>query len=189
MPLWLVLAAAVSAAAPSPPVVSMGEYIVARSPETASIETVGVATCIAVFLYDPASKVGSLGHFSATSDASRSISVMKRAMTAAGASPRRLRATLIGGWDTSTVRDMAGFTSTSPELLARLKHALAGVPIVREDTLAVPFSGKPSIRNLEMDLATGEVTDFSPGGPVVPSNDASDPAAPPRPLRRHPLSL
>ena len=183
---WLAVAAGLAvAASPAPPMVGMGEYDAARAADVPAIETVGVATCIAVFLYDPQAKAGALGHFAATTDAARSIAEMRRALEAAGGSWKRARASVIGGWDTSKIADVAGFRSTSPELLAQIKAALRGVPIVKEQTLAVPFSGQKTIRNLRADLETGALEDFEPNGPVVPSSDSSDPSAPRRPLRRH----
>lgn len=187
---WLALATLACADPPPPPVViGMGEYAVAKAPATPELGTAGVATCIAVFLYDPANKVGALGHFAADTDVAPSIKAMRGAMAAAGADLADLRATLIGGWDTSSVSDVTGFVSTSPQLLARIKTALEGVPIEREETLTVPFSrrpdGRPSIRNVVMDLDTGRVSDFTPGAPVAASDFPSAADGRLVPLRPH----
>ncbi len=190
MPLWLLLAASLAAAEPppQPAFIGMGEYAVAKAPATHSLGTLGVATCIAVFLYDPAAKAGALGHFAATTDVAPSIRAMRRGLARAGAAPGRLRATLIGGWDTRKIQEQMGFRSTSPELLAEIKAALRGVPIAREETLTVPFSGKPGIRNVVLDLETGEVSDYLPSGPVTPSDAGASDASVKTPLRLRALT-
>ena len=145
--------------------VEMDHWAVTAPSLASELRTGGVSTCIAVFLYDRRTKLGALGHFSAGVDSRAYSERMIGAMISAGANLRDVDAQLFGGWDTRGVKDITGFNSTSPEILAGIKAALRSqrIPIRREETLVVPFheqSGQKSIRNLRMDLSTGQVGDW-----------------------------
>ena len=160
--LLLSLSLAASARAERPVViVTMNQMAVASDAEASSIRTPGVATCIAVFLYDAQRRIGALAHVGPNDEPRIFTQRLINAALAAGAG--RLDAQLIGGWNTSPIESLAGFQSTSPSILAGIKTALAArkIPIRREETLTIPFQNdRKAIRNLSLDLDSGIVSDY-----------------------------
>jgi chemotaxis receptor (MCP) glutamine deamidase CheD len=48
--------------------VQMNHYLVASKTEMSRVKSTGVGPCVVITLYDPVTKVGAIGHFSATTD-------------------------------------------------------------------------------------------------------------------------
>jgi chemotaxis receptor (MCP) glutamine deamidase CheD len=189
------LGAAPAKAADSVPNVSMDEYIVARAADYPAVRTDGVATCIAVALYDPTTQTGALAHLSAEAQVGPSLEIVLRGLLAAGAQPGNVRAQVIGGWRTSADGPM-GFQSTSPEILAGIVKFLSrhSIPVSKQETLVEPGfkPGSPrAIRNLNFDLRTGQLDDYEPTGTgPAPDRSAQNARfARTHLLSRHPLSL
>jgi|SRR5581483_77041 len=152
---------AASARAEKPAViVTMNQMAVASASEAASIRTPGVATCIAVFLYDAERRIGALAHVGPNDEPRIFTNRLIDAALRAGAG--RMDAQLIGGWNTKPIESLAGFQSTSPAILAGIKSALAArnIPVRREETLIVPFGNERAVRNLSLDLGNGVVSDY-----------------------------
>ncbi|MDE2293243.1 MAG: hypothetical protein KGL53_14265 [Elusimicrobia bacterium] len=162
MLLSVVLSAALAAAAAPPPEVVMGEYVVARAPDTPEVRTFGVGPCLALALYDPEAKVGALAHVSPMDDIAPSVDEIMRDLLRAGADPRRMTARVVGGW-----RGGAGLGVhwTSPDMLRRLRESLrrwALVPDVSRTLVTVDLgsSGAGTLHNLRLDLETGAFEDL-----------------------------
>jgi chemotaxis receptor (MCP) glutamine deamidase CheD len=189
-PLWVavLLLAALSARADAPiPDVRMDEYLVARAADHPVVRTFGVSTCVVLTLYDPADRIGALAHVSAEADVPRSLDAVFADLRAAGAKPAELRAQLFGGWRTEANGPFR-FHSTSPEMVAAIKAALArrGIAVAREETLSDPAhpGGVKPIRSFSFDLRTGAVEDIEPG-PGVVATAGDDPAENARFARTH----
>lgn len=187
-------AAAPARAAQPAPVVVMDEYIVARAAETPLVRTSGVATCVAVTLFDPTTQTGALAHVSAFAKVGPSMDAVLRDLLAAGARRGNIRAQLIGGWRTTADGPM-GFKSTSPEIVAALSAFLSkqGIPVTRQETLVEPTmapGGPRSIRNLRFDLASGTLQDYEPAAGDPPGGGPAQLEEFHRTslLTRHPLS-
>jgi len=121
--------------------------------ESHILKTIGVATCIAVTLYDSQSKVGSMAHISAATDIENlreAFQGILDSMRRAGyqeASEGEMEIRILGGWQ----------GCTSDELLMRIKSCLSslGLPNVVEQE----YSDDES-KCIALDTRTGELFDL-----------------------------
>lgn len=143
--------------------VKQGEIAVASADGAEALTTYGLTTCLAVVVYDREAKIGGLGHFLSTVD--DTIGGHTRALIQAvrDAGGRKLEAQIYGGWAVQPDSQDGLINSASPRALGWVLEALKGIPIVRRETLAMPFDVDqpfPPARNIRLDLATGQVTDL-----------------------------
>lgn len=181
---------------PDSPEVDIDEYIIARAGERDSVQTYGVATCIALSLFDETTFTGSLAHFSATADVPKSVERILAGFPGLRREQRRrLKARLIGGWKNGPGELTTDVKWTSPDIHAALTAALRsqGIDVVQDETLVVPGApGVVSTRNLVLELATGglydyrQTVEFSQPVDRAPGRERF---AVDRVLRTHPLSL
>lgn len=152
------LASPALAAAPD---VRMYEYIVARGHETPELRSYGFATCVALALYSPSTKIGMLAHFGPLAEVRPSVDHILRAMTGAGANFEDMRGWLSGGWAKFPEGYADDASSTSPQIAEEIEKALARyarkIPLERQDLLIEPrMSGGPeAVRSYALDLRAG----------------------------------
>lgn len=125
-------------------IVGVAELAVAS--DGSVLATLGLGSCVAIILYDPASRVGGLAHvmlpsvsLNRHSDrpgrvAETAVPALIEAMGAAGANPRRLTARLVGGASLFTNLSTPGAIQMGERNLVAAREALHrhGIPLVRE---------------------------------------------------------
>ena len=108
--------------------------------------TIGLGSCVAIILYDAAVRVGGLAHVLLPSPAlsrgsanparvpQTAVPAMLSEMASAGASPRRIKARLVGGASMFAALSTPGTIQMGERNVVAARHALAsaGVPIVGE---------------------------------------------------------
>jgi chemotaxis protein CheD len=108
--------------------------------------TIGLGSCVAIVLYDAAVRVGGLAHVLLPSPAlargtpnparvpQTAVPALVSEMAAAGASPRRIKARLVGGASMFAALSTPGTIQMGERNVVAARHALAasGLPIVAE---------------------------------------------------------
>lgn len=157
------------------PEVAMGHYLIGSASTQPLLQTVGLATCVGVSIYDPQLRQGALLHVTASSLVHESISEVLRRLTAQGSLENRLQVQMYGGWARSMGLPGDAFEYESDrvvgELLAEFERRQ--ILVLQNVTLATPAlleKGRPAVFNLEMNFTTGQVYRFQPSvnyrGPV-----------------------
>ena len=128
------------------------------------LTTVGLGSCVAILLHDPAARVGGLAHVLLPNDAlaraggsrakfaNTAVPLLLEEMAAAGAG-RRVTARIVGGASMFAALLQAGGVNMGERNVAETVRALdrAGVPLVGRDT------GGDYGRSVTLDVATGRV--------------------------------
>ena len=108
--------------------------------------TVGLGSCVAIILHDPVARVGGLAHILLPSPAlsrgrdnparvpQTAVPALLAGMAEAGASPRRIRARLVGGASMFAALATPGTIQMGERNVVAARHAVAaaGLPIVGE---------------------------------------------------------
>ncbi len=146
------------------PEVMMNHYLVASSKEFPAVQTYGVATCVAVVLYDRHSSTAAIMHVSASTNIAEALNIVLNAIEQKAGTEVRLEASLLGGWDNSMGED-TGMVYESSRMVSQLIAGLnsESISVVRNETLITKQksnAGLPAILNIEIDLATGEISYF-----------------------------
>ena len=126
--------------------VAQGEYSVAEySSRTPSLQTYGIGPCVALTIYDKESKQGFLAHIDSPQKA-KSLHEILPQLLKRGFDANNCEARIIGGTT----------SNHSSEIIKNIQKNLneADLKIVETDIL-----GK-STRNIQLDLNTGNVTDY-----------------------------
>jgi len=125
--------------------VKVADLAIGRDEQT--LITIGLGSCVAIMLYDPATRIGGLAHTllpdeSMARDRSNpakfpapAIALLIAEMTRLGADIRRFRAKLVGGASMFANLIPAGSINIGDRNLTASRRALAarGVPIIAED--------------------------------------------------------
>lgn len=167
----------------SVPEVMMNHYLVASVKEFPAIQTYGVATCVAVLLYDHQKQVGAIMHVSASTDIPQALNIVLNEIEQKAGTQVKLEASLLGGWDNSMGED-SGMTYESGRMVSQLISGLnqESIPIVQNETLVTKEKsqgGWPAILNMEINLSNGEivyfeqVVEYSGGDISVPMPEVS----------------
>lgn len=146
------------------PEVMMGNFIVASFKEYPALQTYGLATCVAVTLYDQVQQQGALLHVSAATNIQAAMELAIADMVTNGTSPENIQAQLHGGWDVSMGAD-EGLRYTSDLIVAGVLNFLSqqNIPVVQNSTLTTKTAvnqGAPAIINIELDLRNGAVYQY-----------------------------
>lgn len=148
------------------PEVLSGYYLVATSLQYPAIQAYGIASCIAVTLFDGVNGVGAVMHVAGATDIPKALNIVLEEMKAGGALLENVHAQLSGGWDDS-MGEGSGIGYASDRMLKSLKRELSRkhISYVEASTLvtkAEADTGANTSLNIELDLYTGQVDEFQP---------------------------
>lgn len=161
------------------PEVRMNEFIVTEAGRHPLIQTYGVATCVALVLYDSRTGATGLAHFSASIHVERSVRLMLERMGSLGQG-HRVEAQLLGGWKNwseQTVTDLERALKKFKVRVVRREVLLPGGP---KGLDLLPTDGSfqtPSNLSLIVDLTKqAQVSDYvetTPSSIISPIPDSS----------------
>lgn len=155
--------------------VKVADYAVGREEQT--LITIGLGSCVAIALYDPAARIGGLAHVLLPSEAmardrsnpakfpASAIALLLAEMTRLGADTRRVRAKLVGGASMFGNLLPAGAMNIGERNVSAARRSLdeCGVPVVAEDV------GMDYGRSVYFHLADGriEIRSLKKGNSVI----------------------
>lgn len=156
------------------PEIPMNQFMIASAVDFPAIQTYGVATCIAVVIYDSELQLGAIAHISASTKITTSLKTILSQFTYLGGNLKKTTVHLFGGWGPGMDGE-TGTKSTSPLMLAEVKKFLKAkkIPVVYEDTLyngRLSPPNKKSMHAIELDLWTGEVSEYIENTPYIKNN-------------------
>lgn len=148
------------------PEILAGYYLVTNSSTHSAIQAYGIATCIGVTLFDGVNGVGAFMHVAGATDIPNAVSLVLSEMKNAGASADNLSVKLYGGWDNS-IGEAEGTTYTSAQMIQSLlkEFSLRKISATEVSTLVTKEeadAGAQTSLNIELDLFSGQVYDFTP---------------------------
>src|SRR5690349_22607382 len=125
--------------------VKVADHAIGHNEQT--LITIGLGSCVAIILYDEATRVGGLAHAVLPDEsmardrsnpakfATSAVSLLLAEMTRLGADARRVRAKLVGGASMFANLIPSGSIDIGDRNVAAARRALAaqGIPIVGED--------------------------------------------------------
>jgi chemotaxis protein CheD len=155
--------------------VKVAECAVGRDEQT--LITIGLGSCVAIALYDPATRIGGLAHTLLPDEsmardranpakfAASAVTLLLAEMARLGADPRRVRAKLVGGASMFANLLPSGGINIGERNVIAARQALArnDIPIVAEDV------GSDHGRSVHFQLADGrvEVRSLKKGNRVI----------------------
>ena len=129
--------------------VEQGEYAVKTySEDTPSLQTYNVCNCVAVTIYDKATKKGFLTHIDTIERADN----LEKILKSCNFNPKTSEARIIGG--------LTGCSEGTIELIDETIKKF-NIKVVEYDVL-----GKEQRRDIQLDLKTGEVSDYNETSPT-----------------------
>lgn len=146
------------------PEVSVGSYVVGAVYQFPAIQTIGLATCVGVTLYDSTRRQGAIMHVSGMTDIPAALNQVLNEMINNGSLIQNIQVQLHGGWDRSM--GDAGINFTSDIMVSTLLSELNArqIPVVLNQTLVTKEQmnqGAAININIELDLMTGAVYQYS----------------------------
>lgn len=127
--------------------VFQGKFGITRPGEdrTPFLKPSGLASCVALSLWDESTKTGLVAHFDVATDVPASFTIMLNMLRRAGVDINNLKAKIIGGW-----------TESSEKLILDIQDELKdiSIPIVQQDILG---PGGNEARSIIIDVRTGQV--------------------------------
>ena len=131
--------------------VKQGEFAVnAYSKDTPSLQTYNVCNCVAVTIYDKKTKRGFLAHI----DTIERADSLEKILKTCNFNPK-----------TSEVRIIGGQTGCSEGVVELIDETIknSNLKVVEYDVLGTPME---CVRNIQLDLKTGEVFDYTESNPT-----------------------
>lgn len=134
--------------------VLQGQYVIQKySPKTPSLQTFGIGPCVAVTLYDPKTKTGTLAHIDST-DKAKSFTNVLNQLKYQGIDLNNLEAHIIGGQ-----------TGSSEETVGILYDSIKNNSIKLKEIDVLGDNTRAIMLNLE----NGEVSDYQESIHTTPS--------------------